>query len=197
MMNRKEASASQLRRLQSKQVSVLWWFWLQENGDVKRFSLSVWEQPLSPYKMAPCVFCFFNGIIFLFGSGVKPWRSPLAAHFTLCIDSDVQKQHRMVTVKQPWASLTPGRKHSAPARRLLKTFDQTDPPGSHLVVNNNFWLLLRLNMKISRGWKLYNMLCCVCVALQRWSRAGWEWRRVKRNVHVSSTQRETNDEGRL
>lgn len=33
---------------------------------------------------------FFNGIIFLFGSSDEPWRSLLAAHFTLCIDSDVQ-----------------------------------------------------------------------------------------------------------
>lgn len=38
--------------------------------------------------------------------------------------------------------------------------------------------------------------CAVCaaLALQRWSRAGWEWRRVRRNVHVRSTQRATDDE---
>lgn len=131
MMNRKETSASQLA---VATTSVLWRFCLQENGSVKRtfrFGLSwtvsgVWKQPLSfyeisPYKMAPL--CFFHGIIFLFGSSVKPWRSLLAAHFSLCIDSDLQKQHRAVPIKRPRASRTPGgkifssgeKKRSAPA----------------------------------------------------------------------------------
>lgn len=98
---------------------------LRENGSVERkfrFRLSpkmiswtiqacesspfsIYE--ISPYKMAPCV---FNGITFLLGSSIKPWRSLRAARFTLCIDSDVQKQHRTVPVKQPRASLTPGGK---------------------------------------------------------------------------------------
>lgn len=94
---------------------------LLDNRGVWKLPLSIYQ--ISPYKMAPCV---FNGIIFLFGSSVKPWRSLLAAHFNLCIDSDVQKRHRIVPIKQPWASLTPGRKrfssgekHSAPVRKVL------------------------------------------------------------------------------
>lgn len=135
-------------------------------------SSGVWKQPLSiyeisPYKMAPRV---FNGIISLFGSSVKSWRSLRAAHFTLCIDSDVQKQHRTVPIKQPWASLSPGGKLFSSGEKTFgscATTSQNIWPNwssgrelSDLVVNNNFWLLLRLTSKPQR-MKGLNMLCCV------------------------------------
>jgi len=113
---------------------------LQENSSVKikfRFSLSpkiitltiqacesspisIYE--ISPYKMAPCV---FNGIIFLFGSSIKPGKSLLAAHFTLCIDSDVQKNRHRTDPIDLWASLTPGRELSLQRGKNILLHDKT------------------------------------------------------------------------
>lgn len=130
-----------------------------------KLRLSIYQ--ISLYKMAPCV---FNGIIFLLGSSIKPRRSLLAALFNPCIDSDVQKRHRTVPTKQPWASSTPGRKTLLQQEikkknlNILLLFDQTDPAAGDFLI----WSLVT-----TFGFKSQRMkgLDVLCAAQWQWSRA--------------------------
>lgn len=135
---------------------------LLDNWGTWKPRLSIYQ--ISLYKMAPCV---FNGIIFLLGSSIKPWRSLLAALFNPCIDSDVQKRRRTVPIKQPWASSTPGR----------KTFLQQEKKKifcsrlTKLILQRGDFLIWSLVTTFGLKSQRMKELDVLCAAQWQWSRA--------------------------
>lgn len=137
--------------------------------------------------MAPCV---FNGIIFLFGSSIKPWRS-----LTSCTFHSVHRFWRTKTAQNSFYQTACNQTH------VLHLEGNLSPVGKNSFLKHFIWpnwsssgndpiwsLTTTFGFCSTSNSQRMKDLNVLWVVLQRWSRAGWEWRRVQRNVHVSLTQ---------